>query len=192
MFTLHPYESFYSLYAYWAQIKRKFLRPVLYETVSRWDIKTTLEQEVHKLKVSIIGLFNPSTRHVSRWDRLIQGFVNILLCNVAICLQLKVSGIWFLILWTRYSLRNKTNKLLFETSTNINVGNSRTYPSAAWIRSSGVALEGSSLLYTAKVNITPRRPVLSNGKGAVRTPFPEALARKTFSRSSYGNAAHSS
>ena len=35
----------------------------------------TSKQEAHKLKVSIIGLFNPNMRHVLRQDRLIQEFV---------------------------------------------------------------------------------------------------------------------
>ena len=38
--------------------------------------ETTSKQEVHKLKVSIIGLLNPSMRYVPQWDRLIQEFVN--------------------------------------------------------------------------------------------------------------------
>lgn len=55
---------------------------------------------------------------------------------------------------------------------------------AARIRSVGVAFEGSSDLYTAYVRITPRRFDFSRRKGAVKTPVPDSLARKIFSRSS--------
>lgn len=41
------------------------------------------------------------------------------------------------------------------------------------------------MLYTAKVSTTPRWLDFNKLNGVVRTPFPDALARKMFSRSSY-------
>ena len=38
--------------------------------------ETISKQEVYKLKVSIVGLFNASIRNIWRWDCFIKGFEN--------------------------------------------------------------------------------------------------------------------
>ena len=51
------------------------IQSVLHEPLSRWD------DLAHKLNIFIIGLFYPSMKHVTWWNRLIQEFVLIILLS---------------------------------------------------------------------------------------------------------------
>ena len=59
---------FQKIWKKWAYFLTSYMRPS--------HGNTTSKQEFYKLKIFIIGLFNPSMRHVSWWHRLIQEFVH--------------------------------------------------------------------------------------------------------------------